>query len=82
MTLKAIISGKIVPFFDSVVGLIMVIALLGFLWGAVRFIFVAGDDKTRSDARSLMVWGLVALFVMVSLWGITKLIRATFLGTT
>jgi hypothetical protein len=47
------------------------LALLAFLWGLARFIFlVGGDEKQVDNGKNLMKWGLVALFVMVSVWGI------------
>ena len=49
------------------------IALLVFLWGLAKFIFrIGGDasDKEIADGKSLMVWGLIALFFLVSFWSI------------
>ncbi|MEK7135186.1 MAG: hypothetical protein AAB780_00575 [Patescibacteria group bacterium] len=47
------------------------LALLAFFWGLVRFIFaVGGDTAAVEQGRTLMIWGLVALFVMVAVWGI------------
>jgi len=66
--------------FDSAISLIMVVALLAFIWGAIRFIGTAGDDKSRAAGRQLMVWGTVALFLMVSVWGIVRIIKTTFFG--
>ncbi len=79
VTFKSIIEGKILPLFDAAIALIMMLALLGFLWGAVRFIFFAGDDKSRADSRKFMGWGVVALAVMIGLWGIVAIITKLFL---
>jgi len=46
------------------------IALLVFFWGLVKFIAKSGDEKTHQEGRNLMVWGLIALFVMISFLGI------------
>lgn len=46
------------------------LALLVFLWGLVKFIVKADDEEARTQGRQFMVWGVVALFVMASLWGI------------
>lgn len=80
-TLKQIINGNIIPIFNSLVGLIMVLALLGFIAGVIRFMYTAGDDKSRSDGKTLMVWGTVALFLMISIWGVVTIVRDTFFGT-
>ncbi len=69
--------GDIVDMFLDLVLLIIPIiaslALLAFFWGLVKFISNAGDEKAIGDGKSLMKWGLVALFVMVSIWGILRL---------
>ncbi len=46
------------------------LALLFFFWGLARFILKAGDLKAREDGKNIMIWGIIALFVMVSLMGL------------
>lgn len=48
------------------------LALLAFMWGLVKFIanVGGGGEKAITDGKNLMIWGLVALFVMVSVWGL------------
>ncbi len=49
------------------------LALLVFLWGLVKFISrLGGDEKAVTEGKKLMVWGLIALFVMISVWGILR----------
>ncbi|OHA94715.1 MAG: hypothetical protein A3C62_00100 [Candidatus Zambryskibacteria bacterium RIFCSPHIGHO2_02_FULL_39_16] len=46
-------------------------ALLAFFWGLAKFIFrVGGDEKAVEEGKNLMIWGVIALFVMISIWGI------------
>ncbi|KKS30815.1 MAG: hypothetical protein UV60_C0006G0081 [Parcubacteria group bacterium GW2011_GWA2_43_11] len=60
--------------------LIMAMAVFFFVIGAIRFIATAGDDKSRSEGKQMMVWGTLSLFVMVAVWGIVNIIRTTFFG--
>ncbi len=55
--------------------LVASLGLLAFLWGLVKFIMHAGDAKTHAEGRQFMLWGLIALFVMVSVWGIVRFIQ-------
>ena len=55
--------------------LIAGIALLVFFKGLAAFIYNAGDQKSHQDGKNLMIWGLVALFVMVSILGIVRLMQ-------
>ena len=54
------------------------IALLVFLWGLAKFIkrVGAGDEKAVEDGKRLMVWGIIALFVLASVWGIVAFIQS------
>jgi hypothetical protein len=56
------------------------LALLIFIIGVVRFIATAGDEKGRAEGRQLMLWGTIALFVMVAVWGLVAIIKTTFIG--
>lgn len=51
------------------------ICLIYFFWGLAQFILHdAGNDKTRADGKQKMIWGIVALFVFVSIYGILNFI--------
>ena len=54
------------------------LALLAFFWGLVKFIFAQGNEEGAADAKKIMLWGLVALFVMVSVWGLVRFIGNAF----
>ena len=45
-------------------------ALVAFLWGLAKLVLNAADEKSRIEGRQLMIWGVIALFVASSIWGI------------
>ncbi|MBP6912332.1 MAG: hypothetical protein KBB86_00135 [Candidatus Pacebacteria bacterium] len=50
---------------------LLTLAALGwFMWNAIMLIKNANVEKLRGEYKIAMMWGLVALFVMVSVWGI------------
>lgn len=57
---------------DIALPIVVAIGLLTFFWGLVKFIF-AGEEA-KKEGQHLMIWGLVALFVMVSVWGLVRFI--------
>lgn len=57
---------------DIALPIVVAIALLAFFYGIVKFIF-AGDEG-KKEGQQLMIWGLVGLFVMVSVWGLVRFI--------
>jgi hypothetical protein len=60
------------------------IALMVFFYGIAKFIYAlqAGDEGGTSDGKEVMKWGIVALFVMVSIWGIVYYLVGDVFGTT
>lgn len=54
------------------------LAFLVFLWGLVKFIAVAGDEKNVREGKNLMVWGLITLFLMVSFGAILEFLSNEF----
>ena len=69
------IVSSILRMFDVLVPVLVALALVMFLIGGVRYIYSEGEH----EKRSLMLWSLVALFVLVSVWGILRLLSATFI---
>jgi len=59
------------------------ILLLVFIWGLVVFIKNAANEEKRNEGKKLMFWGIISLFVAVSIWGIVTLLTSSFgFGTT
>ncbi len=56
----------------------LTLSVLFFLWGLAKFVYRAGDEKSHEDGRRIMVWGVVAIFVFVSIWSIAFVILRTF----
>ncbi|HVZ76179.1 MAG TPA: hypothetical protein VG934_02850 [Candidatus Paceibacterota bacterium] len=55
-------------------------AIVVFMWGAVRFIMKSGESVGGAAERDAMVWGIIALFVLFSIWGILAILQNTLLG--
>ena len=58
----------------DIVLVLIIVALLVFFWGLVKFIAKAGDEKAVEEGRNLMVWGVISLFVMITVWGLVNFI--------
>lgn len=54
--------------------IIFALALVLFFWGLVQFIMKSGDAKLRDEGKKRMIWGIIALFVMVSIYGILNFV--------
>jgi len=63
---------------DMLVPLAFILALLFFFWGIAKYIRSAGSEK--DEGKKVMVWGIVALFVMASVWGLVAFLQGELLG--
>lgn len=65
--------GAIARLVGALVPILITLALVAFFWGLVRYLMGAGGKGGHQKGKDLMIWGLVSLFVMVSVWGIVRL---------
>lgn len=60
---------------NTLVPLVFAIALVVFIWGLfMSFILGGSDPEKQKQGRDLMLWGIVAFFVMVSVWGLVNVL--------
>ncbi len=64
--------------YKSVVPLIFALALAMFVWGVVQFVINSSEEAKKEKGRQFMLWGIIALAVMVSVWGLVKILSTTF----
>lgn len=58
--------------------IVVALALIFFFWGLAQFIYNSGDTEKRGQAIQIMIYGIIALFIMVSIWGIIGVLQTTF----
>ena len=58
---------------NLVIPIIFALALLGFFYGLILYFF--GKDESKEKAKKTMIWGIVILFVMASVWGLVNFIQ-------
>ncbi len=75
---KSLVSTIINNVFNPLVGIIMGLTLIYFLVGVFKYMQVAGDETKQKEGVSMMTYGIIALFVMVSVWGLVNLLQKTF----
>lgn len=70
--------GEIQNLLAKIVPIIFVLGLLVFFWGLAKFVFSAGNEDAIAEGKKLIFWGIIALFIMASIWGIIVVLRTTF----
>lgn len=66
---------------STVVPILFAVAVVYFLYGLVKFIMGAGDEEKVKEGKGIMIWGVIGLLVMISIYGILGFL-ASNLGLT
>ena len=71
-------------FFTCLIGsylipLLFAVAVAMFIWGAIKFFIIETDEEAkRTQGKQFMIWGIIALTVMISVWGLVNILVSTF----
>ena len=63
---------------DAIIPFVVGLAVLVFIYGVFNFVTSAGDEEARAGAKQLIIWGIIGIFVMVSVWGLVNILSRTF----
>ena len=64
---------------QAVIPLLFGVAIVMFVWGIVNFFIIgAGEEAKREQGRQFMIWGIIALSVMIGVWGLVRIVGHTF----
>ncbi len=63
----------------SVVPFLFALAVVMFAWGVIKYFIINPEDQEkRAQGKQFILWGVIALAVMVSVWGLVAVLGATF----
>lgn len=62
---------------NPIIRLLFAVAIVVFLWGIFQYIRGAGNEEARATGRRHIIWGLIGLFVMVSVFAIIRIVMST-----
>ncbi len=58
--------------------LLFALAFIYFLYGVLVYFINPLDTEKRAEGRQHVMWGLIGLFIMFSVYGIIRLVLGTF----
>lgn len=64
---------------NNIVAVLVVAGIVLYFWGVTTNLKKASEGDTNAR-KNIFFWGVVALFVMVSVWGILRLLQNTLFG--
>jgi hypothetical protein len=77
----AVVNNIVPKIVDNIVTplleLLFFLTLVLFIWGLIGF-FKSGDDaEKRKEGQQHILWSVIGMFIMVSVYGILRLVAAT-----
>jgi len=73
-----VVADEVGDLVTTLIPLVIAIGLLFFIWGLVQFIAASGDEAAKEEGKRKMIWGVIALFVIVAVWGLVEIIADMF----
>ncbi len=58
---------------NQILPILITLGVVGFIFGVIKFYLNPNNEKQKEQAKGFITKGLIALFVMVSFWGIIKI---------
>jgi len=85
-TIQTLVEAFNASIVNSLVTLFIAVAATAFFYGGLRYVWGIrnGDEAKLKEGNQFLIWGGIALFVMVSMWGIIAVLQSTigFSSTT
>ena len=77
MTTFATILGIISGLLNIIIPILITLGVVYFIWGVVQYV-TSGDAEKKEQGQQHMIWGLIGLAVIVSIWGLIAVLRNSF----
>lgn len=68
---------QIINIINRAVSVVIALAVLGFAWGIVKVLFNPDNEHIKKEGKSYMLYGIITLFVMTSIWGLVNILSST-----
>ena len=72
------IANQFLILLKVIVSIVFVIALIMFGWGIVKLITAGGDPTAVQTAKGYIIWGVVGMAVLASLFGLITFLQTYF----
>lgn len=63
---------------NTIVPFLVGLAVFIIIWGVFTYVTHAADEEKRMEARRFIVWSILFVFFMLSIWGFVNILANTF----
>lgn len=73
------LTAKLTNIGNTIITILISLAVIWIIWNVIRYLIIGGDDpEKRKTAGGAIIYGIVGLFVILSIWGLVKILTNTF----
>ena len=76
--LKSLITKLTSCFLTPIAYLLVSTSIVLFVFGVFKFMSAGESEKIKYEGKEYIFWGIVGIFVMVSMWGLVNILQNTF----
>ncbi|GEM_PF-4582775 len=62
---------------NSIIPLMLAIAVIVFIWGIINFLWHPDKPDLRSQMKTFMIMGVISIAVILSIWSLASLLKNT-----
>lgn len=71
------ILGTVAFILNIVIPILITLAVIYVIAGVIKYV-TASDSDAQAEGRTMIISGIVGLFVIVSIWGLVAILNSTF----
>lgn len=64
-------------FLGQIVVVLIAFAVVWFIWNVIKYT-MSSDEEGKEKAKMQMIWGIVSIAVIISIWGLVGILQSTF----
>lgn len=63
---------------ENLIPFIIGLTVFAILWGIFNYIVHGDEEEKRAEGKQFVLYGIIGLFLMVSVWGLVNILVGTF----
>lgn len=75
-TLQGILC-KISELLGAVLPVLIALGVIYFVWGVITYV-ISSDEEAKKAGRNRIIFGIIGLAVIITVWGLVAILRNTF----
>ena len=68
---------KAAEILNAIVPVLIALGVVYFVWGVITYV-IADDEQAKEKGRNRIIYGIIGLAIIISVWGLAKILGNTF----